>query len=86
MDEKKQYFVTFGSSHLKDYIVKPMSVMLSIEGKDFFDARNNLMTDNDLEIGNIFAFQYEIKEADAMTEKYGMKLYTKEELLKLKRG
>lgn len=82
--KNKKYFMTFGSSHLKNYKVSPLDVMLVIEGDTFMEARDNLMQDDDLDIRNIFAFQYDISQAMDMTEKYRMKLYTKEELLKLK--
>ena len=72
-------FITFGSDHLPDYNINPRGVMLLIED------RATLMADEELGIGGRFAFEY-FTEADAekMKAKYGMKLYTREELLELK--
>ena len=72
-------FITFGSSHLPDYNVNAMSVMLLIED------RPTLMADEELGIGGRFAFEYFTEaEAEEMKAKYGMKLYTREELLELR--
>lgn len=79
----KRYFITFGSNHLPRFMGNPMDVMLAIEGNDFIDARNKLVDDEQLGIGTKFAVQYEMSQADDMIAKFGMKLYTKEELLKL---
>ena len=76
-----KYFITFGSNQLPRFIGSPMNVMLIIQGEDFWTARENLMKDEELDIGNRFAFQYELDEADDMTSKFGMRLYTREELL-----
>ena len=83
---EKEYegFVTFGSKHLKGFNVAPMSVMLITNGKNFVDARNKLVENKDLGISNMFASQYDISNAPKMSERYGMRLYTIEELLKKK--
>ena len=71
-------FITFGGDHLPNYDINSMSVMLLIED------RPTLMADEELEIGRAFAFEYSLSHAKEMTEKWGMKLYTKEELLEFK--
>ena len=71
-------FITFGGDHLPNYNINSMSVMLVIED------RPTLMADEELEIGKAFAFEYPLSHATEMTEKWGMKLYTKEELLEFK--
>ncbi len=81
---KYKGFITFGSNHLKGFRVSPMLVMLIVEGNDFFDARQRLMDNEDLGIGNVFAFQYDMKEAAKMEVNFGMKLYTQNELKELK--
>ena len=71
-------FITFGNNHLENYAIPSMKVMLLITD------RPSLMADEDLEIGNKFAFEYPVSDSNRMTERWGMRLYTKEELLKFK--
>lgn len=75
-------FVTFGSSHLPRFKGNPMKVMLIVEGDDYLDARKNMVEDVDLAIGSYFAFQYDMDKVKGMEKTWGMKLYTKEEILK----
>ncbi len=82
-----EYFITFGSNHIPYFNGNPMNVMLIIEGDDFFDARLRLLEDKDLTIGNKFAFQYDICEAEDMSKRFtGMRLYKKDEFMRCCNG
>ncbi len=75
-------FITFGSNQLPKFKGNPMEVMLIVEGKNFSEARETMAKDDALDIQYRFAFQYDINQAEEMIEKWDMKLYTTEELLK----
>lgn len=75
--------VTFGSGHLKEFVIgNPNTVLLVVEGKDWADCRNNVF--NFKGIGEMFCTTYDYSEKDEFITKWNMKEYTLEDLERLR--
>lgn len=76
--------VTFGSGHLKEFVVgNPNEVLLVVEGKDFSDCRKKVFDFPG--IGEYFCTSYDYSEKDDFINKYDMREYTLEDLNKVRR-
>lgn len=81
----ERYIFTFGSGHLKDFLVKPESVMLVVEGKDWLDCRKQVFSFDG--IGEMFCTNYSYDEyVDEFTSVYKMVPYTFEDLENCRRS
>lgn len=78
----KKFIATFGSNQLKEFDVRAMNVMLIIEGKNENEARKPLFEEP---FNGKFSFSYPYEKAEEFKKTYGMKEYTMEQLLKLRR-
>ena len=76
---------TFGSSQLKDFNVKPESVMLVVEGVDWLDCREQVFNYDG--IGAVFCTDYAYDDyVDEFKNVYNMKEYTFADLEKIRYG
>jgi len=72
----EQYIASFGSDHLKDYNVNPLSTIIIIEGVDENSARETLVE----LIGTKFCTTYPIDMLKSLQDKFELDVYTLEEL------
>ena len=77
---KNTTFATFGSSHLKEFHVNPMKVILVAE--DEAELRQRLREEP---FNNYYFTTYPIGQSQEMQDKYGMKEITLDELLRLQK-
>ena len=78
-----KFIITFGSSQLNEFNVKPNDVALIIEAENENEARNQVC--NFKGIGERFCTSYAYeKHIDEFVNKYNMKEYTLEDLEKLR--
>ena len=81
--ENNKFIITFGSSQLDEFYVRPNDVALIIEAKNENEARTKVF--NLKGIGERFCTSYPYeKYIDEFVNKYNMKEYTLEDLEKLR--
>lgn len=81
--ENNKFIITFGSSQLDEFYVRPNDVALIIEAKNENEARTKVF--NFKGIGERFCTSYAYeKHIDEFVNKYNMKEYTLEDLEKLR--
>lgn len=78
-----KYIFTFGSGHLKDFNINPMSTMLIVEAENESSAREKVF--NFPGIGEYFCTSYSYDERRTF-DKYNMIDYTLEDLEKKRIG
>ena len=84
MEKMRKFIFTFGSNQLPDlaHQLRPMELMLVVEGEDEFTARREVFKSF---IGERFCTSYPYeKHAEEFAEKYGMYEITLDTLNKMK--
>lgn len=82
IEKSKVFFATFGSDHLSEFNIRPMSIMVYIPDEPEHVLRQRL---NKPPFNNQYCTTYPIDHAEQMIKKYEMTLYTMDELLRLKK-
>ena len=81
--ENNKFIITFGSSQLDEFYVRPNDVALIIEAENENEARNQVCNFKGIAERFCTSYQYE-KYIDEFVNKYNMKEYTLEDLEKLR--
>ena len=78
-----KFIITFGSSQLDEFYVRPNDVALIIEAKNENEARTKVFNFKGIAERFCTSYQYE-KYIDEFVKRYNMKEYTLEDLEKLR--